>query len=78
MHRDPFWQRQITSLQVEDNGKIILGTQIGGHQIEFGKAENIEEKFQKLWLFYSQVMPYKGWNAYHLVNLEFKNQLVCQ
>ncbi|MGI2262002.1 cell division protein FtsQ/DivIB [Candidatus Cardinium hertigii] len=78
MHRDPFWQRQITSLQVKDNGKIILGTQIGGHQIEFGKAEHIEEKFQKLWLFYSQVMPYKGWNAYHRVNLEFKNQLVCQ
>jgi len=78
MHRDPFWQRQITSLQVEDNGKIILGTQIGGHQIEFGKAENIEEKFKKLWLFYSHVMPYKGWSAYHRVNLEFKNQLVCQ
>ncbi|MGI2299762.1 cell division protein FtsQ/DivIB [Candidatus Cardinium hertigii] len=78
MHRDPFWRRQITSLQVKDNGKIILGSQIGGHQIEFGKAETIEEKFQKLRLFYSQVIPYKGWNAYHRVNLEFKHQLICQ
>ncbi|MGI2298974.1 cell division protein FtsQ/DivIB [Candidatus Cardinium hertigii] len=78
IHSDPFWRRQMTSLEVEDNGKIILGTQIGGHQIEFGKVENIEEKFEKLRLFYSQVMPYKGWNAYHRVNLEFKNQLVCQ
>lgn len=78
MHKDAFWQRQITSLQVGDNGKIILGTQVGGHQIEFGKAEKIEEKFEKLRLFYSQVIPYKGWNTYRRVNLEFANQLICE
>lgn len=78
IYQDAFWRRQITSLQVGTNGKIILGTQVGGHQVIFGKAENIDEKFKKLRLFYSQVIPYKGWRAYHRVNLEFENQLICE
>ncbi|WP_419241420.1 hypothetical protein [Cardinium endosymbiont of Nabis limbatus] len=78
IYKDSFWRRQITSLQVTANGKIIMGTQVGGHQIEFGTAENIEEKFEKLQLFYSQVIPYKGWEAYHRVNVAFKDQLICE
>ncbi|AXI24050.1 Cell division protein FtsQ [Cardinium endosymbiont of Sogatella furcifera] len=78
IYKHPFWKRQITSLEVTAHGKIILGTQVGGHQITFGKAENIDEKFEKLWLFYTQVIPYKGWKAYHLVNVEFDNQLICE
>lgn len=78
IHKDAFWRRQITSLEVEDDGKMILGTQLGGHKIEFGKAEKIEEKFEKLRLFYSQVIPYKGWRAYHRINLAFENQIICE
>ncbi|TSJ80700.1 MAG: hypothetical protein NMK33_04535 [Candidatus Cardinium sp.] len=78
IYRNAFWSRQITSLEVAANGTIILGTQVGGHQIEFEKAESIEEKFEKLQLFYSQVIPYKGWKAYHRVNVAFKNQLICE
>ncbi|CAH2559904.1 cell division protein FtsQ/DivIB [Cardinium endosymbiont of Oedothorax gibbosus] len=78
IYQDAFWRRQITSLQVETNGKIMLGAQIGGHRVVFGKAEHIDEKFKKLWLFYSQVMPYKGWRAYGRVNLEFEHQLICE
>ncbi len=78
IYEDAFWRRQITSLQVEDSGKIILGTQISGHQIEFGHPENIQEKLNKLALFYSEVIPYKGWKAYHRVNIAFKGQLICE
>lgn len=78
LHIDPFFCYQITSLQVENNHKITLGTQVGNHQIEFGRADNIHKKLQKLRLFYSQVIPYKGWNAYHRINLEFENQLICE
>ncbi|WP_342265274.1 hypothetical protein [Cardinium endosymbiont of Philonthus spinipes] len=77
IYQDPFWRGQITSLQVDATGKIILGTQVGGHQVIFGKAARIEEKFEKLWLFYSQVIPYKGWKAYRCVNVAFEGQLIC-
>ncbi|HLP34501.1 MAG TPA: FtsQ-type POTRA domain-containing protein [Amoebophilaceae bacterium] len=74
---DPFLSRQITSLQVLEDQKLVFGAQIGNHRIEFGSADNRVEKFQKLKLFYKYVIPYKGWDAYHTVNLMFKNQLVC-
>ncbi len=77
LRMDPFLSRQITSLQVLKDQKLVFGTQVGNHRIEFGNADNSAEKFQKLRLFYKYVVPYKGWDAYHKVNLIFKNQLVC-
>lgn len=77
LHKDKFWRYQITSLQLLKNQKIILGTQIGNHQIEFGKAEQIVPKFNKLHWFYNYIIPYKGWHAYHLINLEFNHQIIC-
>lgn len=78
LYENPFLSRQITSLEVDEKDKIVLGTQVGNHRIEFGRAENIHAKLEKLLLFYNQVIPYKGWHAYKRVNLEFEQQLVCE
>jgi len=78
IHADPFFSYQIATLQVLENHKIILGTQEGKQRIEFGKIEKIEEKFEKLRLFYNQVVPYKGRERYTRINIEFENQLICE
>ena len=78
IYKDPFFSYQITTLQLINNDKIILGTTIGNYKIEFGRAEKIYEKFQKLKFFYSHVIPYKGSDGYHRVNLEFDHQLICE
>lgn len=69
---------QISYSIVQSNGNIELYSQIGGQCIEFGKPENIQEKFEKLILFYREIAAYKGWNFYKRVNLEFENQIVCE
>lgn len=78
LYENPFLSRQITSLEIDEKDKIVLGTQVGNHRIEFGRVENIHEKLDKLLLFYNQVIPYKGWHAYKRVSLEFEKQLVCE
>lgn len=78
IHHDKFLSHQITSIQLLKNQKIILGTQVGNHIIEFGKIEHIKHKFEKLHIFYKHIIPYKGWNAYHRVNLEFHPQIICE
>ncbi|WP_339043866.1 hypothetical protein [Cardinium endosymbiont of Tipula unca] len=78
LYTSPFFSRQIASLEVDKQSKIVLGTQVGNHCIEFGRAENIHAKLEKLLLFYNQVIPYKGWHAYKRVNLEFEQQLICE
>lgn len=76
--RSPFWRAQIAQLCIDTQGKIVMSTQVGKQYIELGLPEDIEKKLAKLTLFYKQVVPYKGWNTYKRVNLEFERQIVCE
>lgn len=78
IEKDKFWKTQIAQLDIDKTGDITLYPQVGKQIIEFGKAEDIQEKFNKLDIFYKQILPQKGWNAYERVNLKFKNQIVCE
>ncbi|MEK6480769.1 cell division protein FtsQ [Catalinimonas sp. 4WD22] len=77
IHKDEFWKAQIAQMEIESNGNILLYPQVGKQLIEFGKAEKISEKFNKLAVFYEQVLPRKGWNYYNKVNLKYQDQIVC-
>jgi cell division protein FtsQ len=76
--RDSFWRAQITYIHIDKKGKIVMHTQISKQRVEFGSPEAMEEKLAKLKLFYKQIIPIKGWNAYKRVNVEFDNQIVCE
>lgn len=77
IHQDEFWKAQIAQIEIASNGNILLYPQVGKQLIEFGKAEKISEKFNKLAIFYEQVLPRKGWNYYTRVNLKYQDQIVC-
>lgn len=76
--RDEFWRAQIAHMCIDPMGKIVMYTQVSKQRIEFGFPEGMEKKLTKLTLFYQQIIPYKGWDAYQRVNLEFDNQIVCE
>lgn len=76
--RDPFWRAQIAYMCVDTKGKVVMHTQVGKQRIEFGSPTAITEKFTKLMLFYKHIIPYKGYNAYKRINLEFNQQIVCE
>ncbi len=78
INQDPFWYAQIAYMCIDKKGKIIMNTQVSKQCIEFGLPESIEKKLAKLKLFYQQIIPYKGWNTYKRVNLEFDKQIVCE
>jgi cell division protein FtsQ len=75
---DEFWKAQIVEVNINTKGDIILYTQISKQYVEFGKAEELEEKFKKLKIFYKQILPQRGWNKYERVNLKYHNQIVCE
>ena len=78
IEEDEFWQAQIAHIIILNNGDIELLPQVTKQKIEFGKPEKFEEKFQKLMIFYKEILPKKGWNLYSLVNLKYENQIVCE
>ncbi|SFD10846.1 cell division protein FtsQ/DivIB [Spirosoma endophyticum] len=78
IHDDPFWRAQITELAVDEQGEVIMWPQMGNHQIEFGPPTDLDAKFKKLKLVYTDVLPAKGWDRYSRVSVQYRNQLVCE
>lgn len=77
IQKDEFLESQIEQLYVNSNQVIEMIPRIGDHRIVLGDVSFLEEKFEKLQLFYSKVIPAKGWDEYETVDLSFRNQLVC-
>jgi cell division protein FtsQ len=75
--RDELWKAQIQQIYVTPSGEFELIPRIGSHIIEFGRADEIEEKFSKLQLLYLQGFNNLGWNLYSRINLKYNNQVVC-
>ena len=78
INQDPFWRAQIAHMHIDKQGKIVMNTQVSKQRIELGLPYAIEKKMAKLKCFYKQIIPYKGWNTYKRVNLEFDKQIVCE
>lgn len=72
-----FWNKQIEQIHVAPNLDIELTPRKGNHSIVLGKIENYEENLDKLELFYEKGLNKVGWNKYSIINLKYKNQVVC-
>jgi len=75
---DPFWRAQIAQLAISKSGELIMYPQIGKQVIEFGQPDDYKEKFRNLKIFFTKVLPQKGWNHYKKVNIKYNNQIVCE
>jgi cell division protein FtsQ len=75
--KDAFWKAQIEQIFVTAESDIVLIPKVGDHQIVFGDTQNMEEKFEKLMLFYKEGLSKVGWNKYKTINLSYKGQIVC-
>jgi cell division protein FtsQ len=73
-----FWSAQIDQIYVDNNDQIDLIPRVGNHVIHLGTTENLEGKLRNLAAFYDKVLPEVGWNKYTVINLEYKDQIVCK
>jgi cell division protein FtsQ len=78
INEDRFWKAQVAQLDINKEGKIIIFPQVTGQRVEFGKAEDIENKFKKLMIFYKEILPTRGWTKYERVNLEYEGQVIAE
>lgn len=72
-----FWKAQIEQIHVNKVSGLELIPKVGNHKIVFGGIENLESKFEKLMIFYKKGLVNTGWNEYSILNLKYKNQVVC-
>jgi cell division protein FtsQ len=75
--KDEFWCTQVQQIKVEHNGEFTLIPTVGDHHVLFGRLDNMEQKFQKLLLFYRKGLNTTGWDQYSHINLKYRNQVIC-
>ena len=72
-----FWNAQVGEIDITTDRKFELIPVIGDHIIRLGDGENVQEKLDKLYVFYKQIMSKVGFNKYAALDIEFKGQVVA-
>lgn len=72
-----FLKAQIDQIYVNQQKEFELIPRVGSHVILLGDAHDLDDKFRKLYAFYKFGMNEIGWNKYNIINIKFKNQVIC-
>lgn len=75
---DSFWLAQIESIYIKPDNGFELSTQVGDHTIELGVRNDWSPMFNKLKLLYQKLNREQSWNRYTNINLQYKDQVVCE
>jgi cell division protein FtsQ len=75
---DSFWSAQIDQIVIDKKNEVVLIPRVGNHIVQMGPYDNFETKLRNLGAFYEKVMPETGWNRYSVINLKYKDQIVCR
>lgn len=74
---DTFLMAMIDQVDINVNRSFELIPKLGKQRIIFGDASDVDSKFNKLKMFYKDVITQSGWNRYSTINLQYKNQIVA-
>jgi len=77
LKKHEFWNSQIQQVFVNADGDLELIPRVGNHTIVLGDEKEMDEKFNKLFIFYNEGLNTQGWNKYSTINLKYKDQIVC-
>ncbi|MDR1561752.1 MAG: hypothetical protein LBS54_01525 [Dysgonamonadaceae bacterium] len=75
---DKFWNSQIAQIHVDRNGDLEFIPIVGNHKVIIGRLTGYKEKLDKLRFFYDRGLNKIGWNKYSVINLKYRNQVVCK
>ncbi len=78
IQKDTFCMAMIEQVDITAQRQFEMMPKIGTQVIVFGNAEDAAEKFEKLKLFYKNVMVKTGWGKYSVINVQYKNQVVAK
>ncbi len=71
-----FWMAQISQIDITEKRTFEMVPTIGNHIIEFGKGDNCDEKFKRLFTFYRQVLSKTGMERYARINVQYEKQVI--
>jgi cell division protein FtsQ len=73
---DPFWMSQVAQIDITTEKNFELSPVIGNHLIKLGNGKDLEKKFNRLMIFYKQVLAQKGFDSYSTIDVQYAGQIV--
>ncbi len=73
----PFWNALVDQVYVNEEIDFVLIPKLGQQEIVIGDGSELEAKFDRLDLFYKEVVNKVGWNKYKEIDVRFDEQIVC-
>ena len=74
--KDSFWMAQIAQVDITPAKTFEMTPVIGNHVIEFGDGNDYERKFNRLFIFYKEVLSKTGFDKYSRINVAYKGQVI--
>lgn len=75
---DPLWSNQVVQLYVNEHQDIEIVPRVGSQQLVLGDAAKLDKKLARLVVFYKNILPRVGADAYRKVNVKYDDQIICE
>lgn len=75
---DALWSNQIVQLYVNSEKDIEIVPRVGDQQLIIGNADSLTYKLERLQVFYKEILPRVGNDAYAKVNVKYGGQIICE
>ena len=72
------WENQIVQIYVNDQNDIELIPRVGKELLVIGSADSLAYKLKRLEMYYKNILPKVGTEAYAKVNVKYGGQIICE
>lgn len=74
---DEFWMSQVAQIDITPSRHLEMIPVIGDHVVKLGDGQQIEKKFQRLFVFYKQVLSKTGFDRYRTIDVQYSGQVIA-
>lgn len=76
INANTMWSQLVSEIKIARNGDYLIVPAFNGHIVNIGDGSNLADKMKRLFAFYNNVLPIKGWNYYDTISVKFARQVV--
>lgn len=76
INKNPFWTAQVAQIDINTTGDFEMIPVVGNHTVKLGKGDNIETKFNRLFVFYKNILSRTGFDKYRTIDVQYAGQVV--
>lgn len=78
VRNNAYWSDEIEQIEVAEDSNMTLYLRKRPFRIVFGTANDMDEKFRKMAVYYKTNLPTEEGAKYKEVNIKYKNQIICK